>query len=365
MINYKTIHPGIILKRELIKMGLSQKEFASLIGMPPPVLNDIINQRRNITPDIAVLLEKVLFKDSYYWLSLQNDRDIEIAKNKSDYIKKVIKIEEWENIQWYCNTKFIQKYIEEPFGNSINQKIDTILNFFKVETVDNLRVAHNRMFEKYPFYVYEDIFSRKDLFSLYHIALHLNDLFNQPIGIFDKKNHKSIVNNLNTIFYENNDTMSRVTNILTQNGIKPFFIKNIKDTAIGSFSFWLDKTPIVVLIIPEMKIDILAFSLLHELFHVFKCHDNRKKDSLCLSIKGHLNTSQEKEAYDYLTEQLFPTKEWQLFKGMIRHENKYTIHELINDYSKQYHIHPSIVLHKYKLDFDANYLDTSIERMIK
>ena len=365
MNNYKTIHPGVILKRELIKRNISQKDFSSLIGMPPPVLNDIINQRRNITPDIAVLLEKVLFKDAYYWLSIQNDRDIELAKNKSDYINKVIKIEEWEDIQWYCNTSFIQKYIEGPLGKNIDQKIDTILNFFKVETVDNLRIAHNRMFEKYPFYIYEDIFRRKDLFSLYHIALHLNDIYDQQIGIFNKKKYNSIVNNLNAIFYENDNTISKVTEILTQNGIKSFFINNIKDTAIEGFSFWLDNTPIIMIIIPEMKIDILAFTLLHELFHVYKCHDNRKKDSLCLSIKGYLDTMQEKDAYDCVTEQLFPTIEWQLFKSEIQHQDKYSIHELINIYAQQHHIHPAIVLQKYKHDFDAYYLDTTIGRMIK
>lgn len=365
MVKYKTIHPGVILKRELLKREISQRDFASLIGMPPPVLNDIINQRRNITPDIAVLLEKALYINASFWLSIQNDRDIEIARGKSDYNKKANIIDNWTVIQWYCNTSYIQKYIDRVLWSNMNQKIDAILAFFNVETVDDLCDTHNLMFEKYPFYVYEDIFRRKDLFSLYHIALHLNVIFKQQIGIFNKNNYKSIVNNINTILYENNNTMSRVTNILTQNGIKPFFINNIKDTTIEGFSFWLDNTPIVVIIIPEMEIDILAFSLLHELYHIYKCHDNIKKDSMCISIKGHLNTLQEKKTNDYVTEQLFPTIEWQLFKSKIQHKTNYKILELINVYAQQHLINPAIVLQKIKLDSNDKYSDIKIERTIK
>ena len=365
MNHYKTIHPGVILKAELIRRKISQKDFASLIGMPPPVLNDIINERRNITPDIAVLLEEVLYKSAYYWLSLQNDRDIEIAKNKPDYINKVRLMNNWSEIQWCCNPCYIQKYIDGSWRSSINQKIEAILNFFKVNTIDDLHILHNRMFENFTNYPYEVLFNRNDLFSLYHIALHLNDLSTLSIGNFDKNKYESIVNSIKTIIYENKNTINRITDVLTQNGIKPFFIHNIKDSIFEGLSFWQNNTPIILIIIPEMKIDKLAFQLLHELYHVFKCHDRRKKVSLCLSTEEDLSTPQEKKAYDYVTEQLFPTIEWQLFKGLILHENKYMTHELINDFSKHYHIHPAIVLQRFKRDFDVNYKDTGFEMMIK
>ena len=80
--DYSTIHPGRVLKEELDKRELKQKDFASTIGMPASVLNDILKEKRSVTPDIAILLEAALDKDAAFWLSLQSARDIEIAKKK-------------------------------------------------------------------------------------------------------------------------------------------------------------------------------------------------------------------------------------------------------------------------------------------
>jgi len=51
------IHPGILIQDELKERKIKQREFANLLGMPAPVLNDLIKGKRNITPEIAVLLE--------------------------------------------------------------------------------------------------------------------------------------------------------------------------------------------------------------------------------------------------------------------------------------------------------------------
>ena len=94
---YVTIHPGEVLRIELDEKGISQKEFAATLSMPAPVLNDILNGKRNITPDIAVLLESILNHEASYWLKLQAERDIEVAKMKEEFIQKQRDIETLKN----------------------------------------------------------------------------------------------------------------------------------------------------------------------------------------------------------------------------------------------------------------------------
>lgn len=47
------IHPGSILKEELIERSISQKDFAKMISMQPSHLNEIIKGKRSITKPAA------------------------------------------------------------------------------------------------------------------------------------------------------------------------------------------------------------------------------------------------------------------------------------------------------------------------
>jgi addiction module HigA family antidote len=53
-------HPGDILLNEFIKpLGITQTDLAAWIGVSYPRLNEIIHERRGVTPDTALRLEQV------------------------------------------------------------------------------------------------------------------------------------------------------------------------------------------------------------------------------------------------------------------------------------------------------------------
>ena len=75
------VHPGVILEQELKESGLSQKDLSDAIGKSAPVISDIIKGRRNISPEIAYLLEAVIDGISAEeWLALQNQYDLDMLK---------------------------------------------------------------------------------------------------------------------------------------------------------------------------------------------------------------------------------------------------------------------------------------------
>ena len=51
------IHPGEILKDELQARGMSQRKFASIIGVSYSVLNEVINGKRPVTTEYADSLQ--------------------------------------------------------------------------------------------------------------------------------------------------------------------------------------------------------------------------------------------------------------------------------------------------------------------
>lgn len=76
-------HPGEMLLEEFLKpMGLTQRELADGIHVPYQRINEIINQRRGITPSTALRLEKFLGMSADFWMNLQLRWDLYQAQQK-------------------------------------------------------------------------------------------------------------------------------------------------------------------------------------------------------------------------------------------------------------------------------------------
>ncbi|MDO5760351.1 MAG: HigA family addiction module antitoxin [Bacteroidota bacterium] len=89
------IHPGDILADELEARGITQKEFASKMGMFPANLNKIIKGKAKVTKRIAEKLEELLGITKEFWLDIQKDYEINLrtqAKREFDSENKMATI---------------------------------------------------------------------------------------------------------------------------------------------------------------------------------------------------------------------------------------------------------------------------------
>lgn len=92
------IHPGELLKDELAARGISQRKFASVIGMPYTAFNGIINGKRPITTDTALKIEAATSINAEFWRGLQSDYDMQTARNDNklsvllDNIRKAVAV---------------------------------------------------------------------------------------------------------------------------------------------------------------------------------------------------------------------------------------------------------------------------------
>lgn len=72
-------HPGELVRDELRERGLTQKQLATMAGLSPAVVSDIVNARRSVNKTIAVSLEKALGIPVVMWMNLQSQYDNDIA----------------------------------------------------------------------------------------------------------------------------------------------------------------------------------------------------------------------------------------------------------------------------------------------
>ncbi len=68
----RAVHPGEVLREELLERGIKQKDFAATIGMQPTHLSEFINGRRNLNANLAIKLEQALGISYKNWMNLQN-----------------------------------------------------------------------------------------------------------------------------------------------------------------------------------------------------------------------------------------------------------------------------------------------------
>lgn len=74
------IPPGDTLREELAERGLTQSQFAKMIGRPLQVVNEIINAKKAITAETAIAFERALGTSAELWLNLESGYQLAKAR---------------------------------------------------------------------------------------------------------------------------------------------------------------------------------------------------------------------------------------------------------------------------------------------
>jgi addiction module HigA family antidote len=82
--NPKPMHPGVVLNEiYMTEVNLNQSQLASLCKCSPRKINEIVNGKRAVSPDFAIVLEKVLGTSAEMWVRMQAEYDLHIARKKA------------------------------------------------------------------------------------------------------------------------------------------------------------------------------------------------------------------------------------------------------------------------------------------
>ena len=75
--NPKPLHPGTVLEEVYMsEMGLNQTQLADLCGCSPRKINEIVNGKRAISPEFALVLEDALGTTAEMWVRMQAEYDL-------------------------------------------------------------------------------------------------------------------------------------------------------------------------------------------------------------------------------------------------------------------------------------------------
>lgn len=86
----RPIHPGQILGEDYLgPLNMSANALAVVLRIPAPRINDVVRERRSVSPDTALRLSRFSGGDAQSWLNLQTAYDLKIAEATADLAEVV------------------------------------------------------------------------------------------------------------------------------------------------------------------------------------------------------------------------------------------------------------------------------------
>lgn len=333
----KVIHPGVVLSEKLAEINISQREMASMLGIPHSHLNDILNGKKNINPSIAMSLEAAKLGNAIFWLTLQMNYQLEQLKTNSEVIQKTRSIEDWNSYMEYIPVRYFKN--QGVLSDDIAQNISIINSLYNVNSFDTLK---KRVLEFDPIRYRKSSAFKEELRNIlgWEVLAAAKAKELRIKGIFDPASKDSLVSELNSIFKKNIKTLDNTTKVLSKYGIRFITLDRPTQTPVDGKTFKIDDSPAICLTLKYKRLDNFAYTLMHELGHVFLhlANGDKYKHGFYAEDKSINPIKEEAEADQFAAINLIPENEWDKFN----YHSDFSDESIIR-FSKKINVHPAII----------------------
>lgn len=345
--NTPEIRPlGEIITERLEAKDMKQSELCDLTGIAKPLLNDVVKGRRNLTAEMAVLIESAIGLSADAMLSVQMACELEKAYNDANIISRIQAMSDWDEIKEKVSVPVLKKL---GFGKSnVTDKVATIMRLFHVSGIDEFKKIASE--EQKMTYFKKSEKLNVDRVALFTWKYYCMDVASEtPMRTsFKKESINKLAQEVKSVITENNNTYERVKEVFMESGIRLLYIDKIGQVPVDGMSFWLDANPTIIITRRLQNIDNFAFSVMHELGHV-KMH-LKENSSALVNIDGVELDKMEAEANKYARDIFVPQNVWDSFMEDIADCNPYAVHVPISKLATRLKVNPQILYGRYMHD---------------
>lgn len=330
-------HPGEFLLDEIEARGIKQNDLAIELDLPKSAVNEIIKGKKSINPDIALRLENILDIPATFWLNAQMNYDIDKQRISERNRAHSRNAEIWKIIKSYISVPFFKK--QGIITNDLKTNINNIFKVFNARSLEDFISCFSGFeLQKYRKSEKSNV-EKNNLISWVYLVKYIAK--NDIVLEFNHKNQEEVFNAVKGIIFRNSPKiLEELKNTLKSFGIKFLVVENPKNCAVDGVSFWSEGKPTIALSLRNKTTDSFAFTLFHELSHIYlHLINDGKKDYINVEEK-HLK--EEQEADFLASESLIPFEIWQNIKKCNFH-NENEVQQL----SIRYQIHPSVLQGRY------------------
>lgn len=85
----QVVHPGTIIREDFLRqLGLSVTDAANVLGVPRPVLNNVVQLKAGVSPELAIRLSQAFGGTPETWLHAQMNYDLAQARKLRIKVKR-------------------------------------------------------------------------------------------------------------------------------------------------------------------------------------------------------------------------------------------------------------------------------------
>lgn len=329
-------HPGEILKEELDAREISQSDFAKIIGFQKSQLNEIINGKRGLNAELALLLATALGIEAEFWLNAQKNYELDSARIEKKNQYRLEAIAQMQMVSDSIPYAYLKK--QSILSGDPVEDVPKIKTLYNIASLDQLAVQ-SAGFARYR----QSTKFNTDLVNLLGWSKLVEYRAKEiQVGKFDHNKHKALIHDLREIITQNKKTLTKTTACLHDYGIKLVFQEKASKTPVDGMCFWSDGRPAIGMTLRYKRLDNFAFTLFHELGHLY-LHLLNDNTANFLDIQGETSEKkarqqEEKEADEFALDHLIPKKDWSAFfeAGLFAEVS-------VKRFAKAVNIHPAVV----------------------
>lgn len=297
------IHPGEILDEHVSCRRMTKTELARRCGLSVKHISQIINGKSPITPETAVLLEKVLDVAADVWVNLQAIYGLRLARQME-------RTRLTAGVEWA--KKFPLKELTErgyvPQGSDAANSVKELLAFFGVPSIESWQREFDRVTVSYlksPAFT-----SSKESVSAW---LRIGQLMAENISTepYDASAFKESLRQIRTLTREEPDAFeSRMREFCQASGVALVFVSELPKTRLFGATRWLASDRVLIMQSLRRKSDDhFWFTFFHEAGHILL---HGKKD-VYIDEKDMGTNEKEEQANRFAANALIPEAEYQAF----------------------------------------------------
>ena len=334
----RPVAPGRILRRELEERGWTQQDLASIVGRPPQVINQIVQGKKQITPDTAIELGQALGTSAEFWTNLEAAYRLQLAAQQKPggAIARRSKLYAVAPVRELTKRGWVQDAADEDVleGN--------VLEFLHLKSFDEpLPLAANFRCS---------LVRTPDPRGLYAWTRRVEILAaRQTTGVYDRLKLEAGIPGILELT-QRPEQVSELPRALLAAGVRCVIVPRLERTYADGAALRADEQPIVALTLRLDRIDNFWFTLMHELAHLVLGHRGSFIDET--GDVAPAAKPVERQADRWASDLLVPSRPYRAF--LAERRSRFPL-DAVTAFAQSIGRHPGIVVGRLHHDDRLNY----------
>ncbi len=358
----QALHPGSIIKDELVSRQLKQADLAAETGIQVTQLNEIIKAKRPVSAEQALLLGAALGMPAIEFTTAQANYDLHCAQIEVGTQQRLAAVQDLQRLKAVVDISYFRKE-----GVVTGRPAADVMGLLRVHDCQSIKqltehllkdTAEGALYKKSEKLDEHKPFVNSWVRYVKHLAA------DEQVAAFDFSSQDELLPQVKKVF-QGTDVRPKLETLLKRYGIKLIRRKNPSKAPLDGAAFWQDGHPILGLTERYSRFDNFIFTVYHELGHIFLHLKDKKNrhtdyvDNLNLdAVSSRSLPQKEEEANSFARNIMIPATDWAGFIAT----NKVFTDNTIAQFAKSVGIHPAAVLGRLCYDKHLDYACSSIHK---